>query len=218
MDSVLIPKTAWLVLACTLPLLSSTGTARDWGSTLKQRAEQRAGQHLQQAVDSSVDAVADTVTKGPDAQGTTQKSSDGTAARDRFTPIIEQAPKSSVQNGALVNHKRVAVQEELAQRPPTRGELGVELPAGARLELYETALQIAQYHPAWRVYKYRLDTPRERGDFIDFFTSQGLHFNERKYWIIFPAPPGVDDRDAEFIDLSGDPVEGFRIWRRPGAG
>jgi len=217
MDSVLIPRAAWLALACTLPLLSSTGTARDWGSVLKQRAEQRASQHLQQAVDGGVDAVADTVTKAPDAQGTTQKGSDGTAARDRFTPIIEAAPKSSVQNGALVNHKRVAVQEELAQRPPTRGELGVELPAGSRLDLYETALQIAQYHPVWRIYEYQLGTPREREDFIDFFTRQGLHFNQRKYRINFPAPPGVDERDAEFIDFSGDPVESFRIWRRPGA-
>lgn len=135
------------------------------------------------------------------------------APQDRFTAIVEQAPPSTVTKGGfVVNNKRVAVQQELSRRPPTREELGVALPRGSRMVLYETALQIAQYHPHWRIYEYRVDMPQ--AEFIRFFTDQGLSFDRRKFYLRFPAPFG--GRDGDFIDLfTEDPVTRFRIWRRP---
>lgn len=133
------------------------------------------------------------------------------AAADRFTSIIEQAPESTVVNGMVVNNKRVAVQKELSARPPTREELGVAIPKGARLELETTARQIAQYHPNWRIYKYTIRMPV--ADLIRFFTDQGLSFDPSMHRLRFPKPAGNGE---DFIDsLEGDPVEGFRIWRRP---
>lgn len=134
------------------------------------------------------------------------------AAADRFTPIVEQAGESTVTKGGyIVNQKRVAVQGELAKRPPTTAELGVKLPARASLKLENTARQIAQYHPTWRVYDYRLSMPRS--EFIRFFEAQGLVFDVHKNGLLFP---GASRDEAEFIDgLDGDPISGFRIWRRP---
>jgi hypothetical protein len=134
------------------------------------------------------------------------------AAADRFTPIIEQAGESTVTKGGfVVNQKRVAVQKELSQRPPTGAELGVKLPPKAALNLERTARQIAQYHPVWRVYDFRLSMPR--AELIRFFEAQGLVFEMHRNVLLFP---GAAPNDAEFIDgLQGDPISGFRIWRKP---
>ena len=129
-------------------------------------------------------------------------------ASARFTPVIEGAPESIVQNGYVVNLRRVAVQKELVQRPPTTAELGVKLPPKAALQLETTARQIAQYHPVWRVYEYKTGMPRT--ELIQFFEAQGLRFDAGKNKLLFP---GIADADrAEFIDgLNG----AFRVWRRP---
>lgn len=134
------------------------------------------------------------------------------AAADRFTPIIEQAGESTVTNGGyIVNQKRVAVQSELSRRPPTTAELGVKLPAKASLRLADSARQIAQYHPVWRVYDFRLSMPR--AEFVRFFEAQGLVFDTHKNALLFP---GAAPNEAEFIDgLFGDPISTFRVWRRP---
>lgn len=134
------------------------------------------------------------------------------AAVDRFTSIVEQAGEPTVtKSGFLVNQKRVAVQAELSRRPPTSAELGVKLPDKAALKLEQTARQIAQYHPVWRVYDYRLSMPR--AELIRFFQAQGLVFDTHKNVLLFP---GSAPDDAEFIDgLFGDTVSGFRVWRRP---
>ena len=134
------------------------------------------------------------------------------AAADRFTPIVEQAGEPTVtKSGFLVNQKRVAVQIELSRRPPTSAELGVKLPDKAVLQLEQTARQIAQYHPIWRVYDYRLSMPR--AELIRFFQAQGLVFDTHKNMLLFPGSP---PENAEFVDgLFGDTVSGFRVWRRP---
>lgn len=134
------------------------------------------------------------------------------ATADRFTPIVEQAGGPTVtQGGTLVNQQRVAVQSELVRRPPTSGELGVKLPDKAALKLEQTARQIAQYHPVWRVYDYRLSMPR--ADFIRFFEAQGLVFDVHKNVLLFP---GAAKDEAEFIDgLFGGTISGFRVWRKP---
>ena len=133
------------------------------------------------------------------------------AAADRFTPIIEHAGESTVNKGGyIVNQKRVAVQGELSKRPPTTVELGVKVPPRSSLKLEDTARQIAQYHPVWRVYDYRLSMPRS--EFVGFFEAQGLVFDARRNVLLFP---GAAPNDAEFIDGLADPITGFRIWRRP---
>ena len=140
----------------------------------------------------------------------------GPAAADRFTPIVEQASGPTVTRGGfLVNQKRVAVQAELLRRPPTRAELGVTLPDKAVLNLEQTARQIAQYHPAWRVYDYRLSMPR--AELILFFQAQGLVVDVHKNVLLFSSTaPGAAPEDADFIDgLFGNTVSGFRVWRRP---
>jgi len=131
------------------------------------------------------------------------------ASADRFTSIVEQGGEPTVAAGGyLVNQKRVAVQRELAQRPPTADDLGVVLPPGARLQLEQTARQIAQYHPAWRVYEYRVDMPR--ADFMDHFQRQGLTFDRSANKLRFAEPGG------DFIDgLTVDTMREFRVWRRP---
>lgn len=157
----------------------------------------------------------------PSAQATTTEpamdSSRGgnrAAVSDRFTSIIAQAPESTVVNGYVVNNRRVAVQQELTARPPKHDELGVLLPKGARLDYERTARQIVQYNPYWRIYQYALEAPK--ADLIRFFTDQGLTFNRSQGRLFFTPPAGNGE---EFIDdLEGDPVEGFRIWRRPRAG
>ena len=98
-------------------------------------------------------------------------------ASDRFTSIVESAGESTVTSGGfLVNQKRVAVQKELAKRPPTPEELGVKLPPKSVLMLEQTARQIAQYHPVWRVYEYRVQMPR--AEFTRYFQEQGLAFDQ----------------------------------------
>ena len=129
-------------------------------------------------------------------------------ASPRFTPIIEGAPESAVQNGSLVNFRRVAVQKELSQRPPTAAELGLRLPPKSALQLETTARQIAQYHPVWRVYEYKTTMPR--AELIRHFEAQGLRFDIHKNQVLFPGAATADS--AEFIDgLDGK----FRVWRRP---
>lgn len=131
------------------------------------------------------------------------------ANADRFTSIVEEgAGPTTTAGGYLINNKRVAVQKELAQRPPTPDELGVKLPPGSKIQLEETARQIAQYHPAWRIYQYRIKM--SRADLIDFFQTQGLSFDQSKNNIRFGNGGG------DFIDgLSSDSVQSFRIWRKP---
>lgn len=133
-------------------------------------------------------------------------------AEDRFTRIVEQGAEPVVTGGGyVVNQKRVAVQRELSRQPPTPTELGVKLPPGAVLKREQTARQIAQYHPVWRVYDYRLTLPRT--EFIQFFEAQGLVFDVHKNVLRIP---GAKPDDAEFIDgLFGDPIKEFRVWRKP---
>ena len=130
------------------------------------------------------------------------------AATDRFTQIVEQGREPTVTKGGfLVNQKRVAVQSELSRRPPTTAELGVKVPAKASLKLEQTARQIAQYHPVWRVYDFKLSMPRS--EFVKFFEAQGLIFDTHKNVLLFP---GAAPDDAEFIDgLVGDPIREFRF-------
>jgi hypothetical protein len=138
-------------------------------------------------------------------------SSDRTAAPDRFTSIIATAPESTVVNGYVVNNRRIAVQKELEARPPTHAELGVAVPKSARLEFERTARQIVQYHPYWRIYEDALDMPK--ADLLRFFTDQGLTVDQSMHRLRFSKPAGNGE---DFIDnLQGDPVEGFRIWRKP---
>jgi hypothetical protein len=91
----------------------------------------------------------------------------------RFTLIIENAPESTVNaKGFVVSPKRVLIQKELMAQRPSVAELGVRLPAGAKLKAEESARQIVQYDPVWRVYEYRLAMPR--GELLRFFEAQGL--------------------------------------------
>lgn len=133
-------------------------------------------------------------------------------ATDRFTQIIEQGGEPTVtKDGFLINQKRAAVQSELARKLPTTAELGVKVPANASLKLEQTARQIAQYHPVWRVYDFHLTM--SRSEFVKYFEAQGLTLDTHKNVLLFP---GAAPDDAEFIDgLVGDPIRGFRVWRRP---
>ncbi len=133
-------------------------------------------------------------------------------AQDRYTQAIESAGGPVVNSGGyLVNLKRIAVQKELSRHPPTAAELGVKVPARAKLDLVLTARQIAQYHPTWRIYDYHIAMPR--AEFIQFFEAQGLVFNRSRNVLLFP---GADSQSGEFIDgLSGGEIRSFRIWRRP---
>ena len=98
------------------------------------------------------------------------------ANADRFARIVEEGGEPTVTAGGyLVNQKRAAVQRELTQRPPKQDELGVKLPPGSKLQFELTARQIAQYHPAWRIYEYRVDMPRS--EFIEYFQKQGWTFD-----------------------------------------
>lgn len=132
---------------------------------------------------------------------------------DRFAQIIAQAGESTVTKGGfVVNQKRVAVQKELARRPPTATELGVKLPPKTSLKLERTALQIVQYNPVWRVYDFRVSS-MPRSEFIKFFEEQGLVFDIHKNVLLFP---GAAPHDAEFIDgFFGNVISEFRIWRKP---
>lgn len=131
------------------------------------------------------------------------------AATDRFTQIVENGGEPTVTAGGyLVNQKRIAVQKELTQRPPTADELGVKLPSGSKLQLEQTARQIAQYHPAWRIYAYSVEMPR--AGFIEFFEKQGLTFDKSANNLKFGNAGG------DFIDgLSGETIKSFRVWRKP---
>lgn len=131
------------------------------------------------------------------------------ASADRFAKIVEEGGEpTTTAGGYLVNQKRVAVQKELAQRPPTADELGVKLPPGAKLQLEQTARQIAQYHPVWRIYDYRVEMPR--ADFIAFFEKQGLTFDKSANNLKF------GNAGEDFVDgLFGDSIKSFRIWRKP---
>lgn len=153
----------------------------------------------------------------PAAQSPTPQpssSGDRAATPDRFTSIIAQAPESTVVNGYVVNNRRVAVQKELTARPPTRNEIGVVLPTGARLDYERTARQIVQYDPNWRIYQYDLEMPK--ADLVRHFTDQGLSFDPSWNRLFFTKPTGNGE---DFIDnLGGDQAEGFRIWRRPRSG
>lgn len=129
-------------------------------------------------------------------------------AFDRFTPLIENAPESTVNaNKMVVNHKRAAVQAELRARPPTEQELGLKLPRGARLMDETTARQIAQYHPVWRIYEYAVTMPRT--EFIAHMEAQGWRSTGSDYRLRFP---GRED----FIDgFTDERTRAFRIWRKP---
>ncbi len=131
------------------------------------------------------------------------------ANADRFTKVVEEGGDPPVTaGGILVNQKRIAVQKELAQRPPTEGELGLKLPSGSKLQLEQTARQIAQYHPVWRIYEYRIEL--SRAEFIEFFQKQGLTFDQSANNLKFGNAGG------DFIDgLSGETVTSYRIWRKP---
>lgn len=130
-------------------------------------------------------------------------------AADRFAKIVDEGGDPTVTAGGfVVNQKRVAVQKELTARPPTAEELGVRLPAGAKLMLVETARQIAQYHPAWRIYQYRVELPREA--VVAHFEAQGLKYD-------------VNSANLKFGNAGGDFVDGLsqsgqhqlRVWRKP---
>ena len=133
----------------------------------------------------------------------------GLANADRFSKIVDEGGDPTVTAGGyLVNQKRAAVQRELMQRPPTPDELGVQLPPGSKLQLEQTARQIAQYHPAWRIYEYRISM--SRADFIEHFQQQGLSFSQSANQLKFGNTGG------DFIDgFTGDSMSSFRIWRKP---
>lgn len=95
-----------------------------------------------------------------------------TLAQDRFTGIIDGAAESTVTSGGfIVNQKRAAIQAEITRRPPSLAELGIKVPQGSKLRAEQTARQIAQYHPVWRVY--------------DF--SVAICPSTRRPWLIAPA-------------------------------
>jgi hypothetical protein len=134
--------------------------------------------------------------------------SEGHAA-DRFAKSVDEGGDPTVTAGGfVVNQKRVAVQKELSARPPTVEEVGVKLPPGSKLMLVETSRQIAQYHPVWRIYQYKVDLPREA--VIAHFESQGLRYD-------------VNSANLKFGNSGGDFVDGLsqsgqhqlRVWRKP---
>lgn len=126
-------------------------------------------------------------------------------ALDRFSSIIAGGAESTVNSGGyVVNHKREDVQKELAARPPTFEELGVKVPPKAKLKLTETARQIVQYDPVWRIFDYKLKMGRE--EFVAYFLAQGLTHDENR--MVFPG-------SEDFIDgIAVDGVTEFRIWRK----
>jgi hypothetical protein len=134
--------------------------------------------------------------------------------QDRFAAAIAGAPESTVRDGYVVNHRREAVQREITARPPTEAELGVRLPPGARLLAEVTARQIAQYHPVWRIFQYRVAmSPDELGR---FFAEQGLRYAPAEGRAYFP---GATLERGDFIDgLGAAPSGGIRIWRVPPGG
>jgi hypothetical protein len=129
--------------------------------------------------------------------------------RDRFTKIIADAGDLTVtEGGFVVNQKRVAVQKELTARPPTAAEVGVKLPPGAKLMMVETARQIAQYDPVWRIYQYSLEMPRD--EVIAYFESQGLKYDLNAANLAFGNAGG------DFVDgLSQSGQHKLRVWRKP---
>ncbi len=135
-------------------------------------------------------------------------------AQDRFAAAIAGAPESTVRNGFVVNHRREAVQREITARPPTEAELGVRLPPGARLLAEVTARQIAQYHPVWRIFQYRV--PIARDELGRFFAEQGLRYEPSEGRAYFP---GATNARGDFIDgLAIASETGIRIWRMPPGG
>ncbi|HYD51105.1 MAG TPA: hypothetical protein VEA99_00710 [Gemmatimonadaceae bacterium] len=135
-------------------------------------------------------------------------------AQDRFAAAIAGAPESSVRNGFVVNHRREAVQREITARPPTQAELGVRLPPGARLLHEVTARQIAQYHPGWRIFQYRVTMSRD--ELGRFFAEQGLRYEPSEGRAYFP---GATNERGDFIDgLAIASGTGIRIWRMPPGG
>ena len=130
-------------------------------------------------------------------------------AADRFAKIVVQGGEPTVTAGGFViNQKRVAVQKELAARPPTADEVGIKLPPVAKLMLVETARQIAQYDPDWRIYQYKVDMPR--GAVIAFLEAQGLRYDQSAANLQFGNP------DGDFVDgLSQSGQHQLRVWRKP---
>ncbi len=133
----------------------------------------------------------------------------GSQAADRFAKIVDEGGDPTVTSGGfVVNQKRVAVQKELSARPPTAEEVGVKMPPGAKLMLVETARQIAQYHPVWRIYQYKVDMPRDA--LIAHFESQGLRFDANAANLKFGNSGG------DFVDgLSRSGQHQLRVWRKP---
>ncbi len=133
----------------------------------------------------------------------------GSHAADRFAKIVDEGgDPTTTAGGFVVNQKRIAVQKELTARTPTAEELGVKLPAGAKLMLIETARQIAQYHPAWRIYQYKVELPREA--VIAHFEAQGLRYDMNAANLKFGNAGG------DFVDgLSQSGQHQLRVWRKP---
>ncbi len=130
-------------------------------------------------------------------------------ADDRFTNIVEEGPEPTVTTGGfVVNQKRVAVQKALTQRPPTADELGVRLPPGSKLMLEQTARQLAQYHPVWRIFQYSVTMPRTA--LIAHFEEQGLTYDQSHANLKFGSGSG------DFVDgLSKEDRHQIRVWRKP---
>ncbi|MET0311406.1 MAG: hypothetical protein ABW051_05100 [Burkholderiaceae bacterium] len=132
------------------------------------------------------------------------------SAADRLSPIFDTGGKAAT-GGFSATQQRAAVQMELSLRPPTPAELGVKLPQKTALRAEQTARQMAEYDPAWRVYEYSAGIPK--AEFVKFFQAQGLTLNATRNVLVMPGP-GPDG--AGFIDgLQNDPVQDFRIWRKP---
>jgi hypothetical protein len=132
----------------------------------------------------------------------------GASAADRFKLIIDNAPESAVNaTGQPVDPKRQLIQKELMAQRPSLAELGVRLPTGSKLKPEESARQIVQHDPAWRVYEYRVSMPR--GELLRFFQAQGLRHDRPAGQLRFP-------NGEDFVDgFEGNPVKGFRVWRKP---
>lgn len=132
-------------------------------------------------------------------------------AADRLTPFFDTG-KATATGGFVATQQRAAVQMELSLRPPTPQELGVKLPAKATLKVESTARQMTEYDPAWRVYEYNA-AAMPKAEFVRFFQGQGLTMNTARNVLVIP---GQGPDGSGFVDgLQSDPVQDFRVWRKP---
>jgi hypothetical protein len=84
----------------------------------------------------------------------------------------------------------------------------VGLPPGAQLMLEPTARQIAQYHPAWRIDRHKVNPSRDAR--VAFFSAQGLRYDEHAAKLTFNQPEG------DVVDgMWRSDQQPSRVWRKP---